>query len=253
MDRARLESLLSRVAAGELSARDGADLLRRLPFEQLAELARVDHHRELRTGVPEVVFGESKSAAEIAAILRSLAAGGAGALATRVSAQKAEQVARDLSAVRYAEIARALVIDPDPPRARSGRGVIAVVSAGTSDRPVAEEAVETARFLGHEVVHHVDVGVAGLQRVVAVAEALRGAEVVIAVAGMEGALPGVVASLVDRPVIAVPTSVGYGVGLAGLAAMLTMLASCSPGVAVVNIDNGFGAAVAAARINRSIA
>jgi hypothetical protein len=251
MDRARLEMLLADVAAGALAPRDAAEALRRLPFEQLSDLARVDHHRPLRTGLPEVVFGESKAAPEIVAILRSLAAAGGGALATRVNADKAAMVIGELPQARYAPTARALIIDPDAPRARHGRGTIAVVSAGTSDRPVAEEAIETLRFLGHDVAHHTDVGIAGLQRVVSVVEHLRAAEVVIAVAGMEGALPGVVASMVECPVIAVPTSVGYGVGLGGFAAMLSMLASCSPGIAVVNIDNGFGAAVAAARINRS--
>ncbi len=250
MDRSRLEALLTRVAAGEVSAREAVEALRTLPFESIPDLARVDHHRALRTGAPEVVFGESKTASEIAAILRALARDGAGALATRVSEEKAERVVAELPRARYAPVARVVVVEPQPARRNVGRGTIAVVSAGTSDRPVAEEAVETARFLGHEVVHFTDVGVAGLQRVISVVEPLRAAQVVIAVAGMEGALPGVVASMVACPVIAVPTSVGYGVGLGGFAAMMTMLATCSPGVSVVNIDNGFGAAIAAARVNR---
>jgi NCAIR mutase (PurE)-related protein len=251
MDRDRLERLLAGVASGAVTPVAAADELRRLPFEQLGELARVDHHRSLRTGIPEVVFGETKSAAEIAAIMRSLAGTGSGALATRIGADKAAAIRAELPEARYAETARTLTLEPRTPRARHGGGSIAVASAGTSDRPVAEEAVETLRFLGHDVTHHTDVGVAGLQRVLSVVESLRASRVVIAVAGMEGALPGVVASLVECPVIALPTSVGYGVGLGGFVAMLTMLASCSPGISVVNIDNGFGAAVAAARIHRS--
>jgi hypothetical protein len=195
----------------------------------------VDHHRALRAGIPEVVFGENKTAAQIAAIMMALAVDGAGALATRVEAGKAEAVLAAVPGARHVVVARSVVVDPSP---RPVRRTVAVVAAGTSDLPVAEEARIT------------DVGIAGVHRLLAQVERLRAADVVVAVAGMEGALPSAVAGLIDRPVIAVPTSIGYGVSLGGFAAMIGMLSSCAPGVTVVNIDNGFGAAVAAALIAR---
>jgi hypothetical protein len=245
----RLEELLAQVAAGTLSVAEAQDRLRRLPFEPLADLATVDHHRELRAGVPEVVFGQNKTADQIAALMQSLARGGGGALATRVDPDKGERVAAQVPGARYRADARAAVVAPERPRP-AGRGPVAVVSAGTSDEPVAAEAEVALEFLGQRVERVRDVGVAGVHRVVHRAEDLRRAEVVIVVAGMEGALPSVVAGLVDRPIIAVPTSVGYGVSLGGFVAMLGMLSSCAAGVTVVNIDNGFGAAVAATLINR---
>ncbi len=251
MERRRVEQLLARVASGEVSPADAVELLRHLPFETLGDLAVVDHHRQLRSGTPEVVLGEWKTPAQIAEIMRALARGGDGALATRVDPEKGAAVLALLDEdATYSPGARAVQIAPRVERPDAGRGVVAVVSAGTSDQPVAEEAAATLAFLGHRVDRVSDVGVAGLQRIVAQVERLRRAEVAIVIAGMEGALPTVVAGLVDRPVIAVPTSVGYGVGLGGYVAMLGMLASCAPGVTVVNIDNGFGAAVAAAAINR---
>lgn len=250
MNRDRLEELLERVKAGDVPVEDAVERLRTLPFETLDGMATVDHHRELRSGIPEVVFGEAKTAEQIAALLESLAADGGGALATRVDAEKAGVVLAAVPEARYSELARTVMIPARDPAAERGRGVIAVVAAGTSDLPVAEEAAEVAAFLGNRVERITDVGVAGLHRVLAQAERLRQVEVVIVLAGMEGALPSVVAGLIDRPIIAVPTSVGYGVGLGGFAAMLGMLSSCSPGVTVVNIDNGFGAAVAASLINR---
>ena len=254
MDRDDIRRLLEEVKAGTTSPDAAAERLRRMPYELVGDepggMARVDHHRELRSGIPEVVLGEFKTAEQVAAILSSLAGGGGGALATRVDADKARLVQAAVPAARYHEVARLVVIEPAGERPRRGRGVIAVVAAGTSDLPVAEEAALTAEFLGHEVARITDVGVAGLQRVLAAGEELRSCEVAVVVAGMEGALPSVVAGLIDRPIVAVPTSVGYGVGMGGFAAMLGMLSSCSPGVTVVNIDNGFGAAVAAARINR---
>ncbi|HKE15884.1 MAG TPA: nickel pincer cofactor biosynthesis protein LarB [Kofleriaceae bacterium] len=253
MDREDIRQLLEQVKSGALGLDDALERLRRLPFERVADMARVDHHRELRSGVPEVVLGEFKSAEQIAAILGALAGGGAGALATRVDADKAEAVVRQVPGARYHAGARLVVVEAAHPRGDRGRGVIAVMSAGTSDLPVAEEAALTAEFLGHRVARVTDVGVAGLHRVWAASEELRRCTAAIVVAGMEGALPSVVAGLLECPIVAVPTSVGYGVGLGGFAAMLTMLASCSPGIAVVNIDNGFGAAVAAARINRRAA
>lgn len=250
MNRDRLEELLERVKAGDVPVEDAVERLRTLPFETLDGMATVDHHRELRSGIPEVVFGEAKTAEQIAALLESLAADGGGALATRVDPDKARVVLAAVPEARYSELARTVMIAAREPAAERGRGVIAVVAAGTSDLPVAEEAAEVAAFLGNRVERITDVGVAGLHRVLAQAERLRQVEVVIVLAGMEGALPSVVAGLIDRPIIAVPTSVGYGVGLGGFAAMLGMLSSCSPGVTVVNIDNGFGAAVAASLINR---
>jgi hypothetical protein len=238
------------VSAGQLSPEAALEALRVLPFEELQGVARVDHHRELRTGFPEVVFGESKSAAQIAQILAALEQRAGRALATRVDEDKARAVQAQLPHAVYHPLGRALVVQSAGPPPRAGRGQIAVVSAGTSDLPVAAEARITAEFLGHEVVQVEDVGIAGLPRLLAACETLRAAEVCIVVAGMEGALPGVVASLIDRPLIAVPTSVGYGASRGGFAALLSMLSSCAPGITVVNIDNGFGAAAAAIRINR---
>lgn len=249
MNGADLRRLLERVRAGEVSPDDAAEALRTLPFEGVADgLARVDHHRPLRAGAPEVVLGEWKTADAIAEILASLAQGGRGALATRVSAQKADRVRERLAEARYDEASRTLVVPaPEPARAP---GRIAVIAAGTSDAPVAAEVVATAEFLGHAVDRIDDVGVAGLPRVLHASERARDADVAVVVAGMEGALPSVLAGLLAAPIVAVPTSVGYGVGAGGLAALSSMLASCAPGVAVVNIDNGFGAAVAASRMCR---
>lgn len=246
---AKLKQLLDEVAAGTTGTDAALERLRNLPFEGVDELATLDHHRTLRTGIPEVVYGYSKTGEQIAEIMDRLDTDGAGALATGVDAAKAALVTGRLSRVRYEEMAKCLVIDPTDPVQR-GVGTIAVVSAGTSDEPVAAEAAVTLEFLGHRIDRMTDIGVAGLQRVLGKVERLQAANALIVVAGMEGALPTVVAGLVSRPVIAVPTSVGYGVSLGGYAAMLTMLSSCSAGVTVVNIDNGFGAAVAAAQINQ---
>jgi NCAIR mutase (PurE)-related protein len=249
MDAEDIRRLLEEVRTGQIAPEAAAERLRQMPYEVIGRAARVDHHRELRSGIPEVVLGEFKTADQIAEIMEALARTGSGALATRVDPDKAQQVSARLGAVRHHQVARLLVIEPERPRQERGRGAIAVVAAGTSDLPVAEEAALTAEFLGHQVQRVNDVGIAGLHRVVAASEELRACAVAVVVAGMEGALPSVVAGLIDRPIIAVPTSVGYGVGLGGFVAMLTMLASCSPGVTVVNIDNGFGAAVAAVRMN----
>jgi NCAIR mutase (PurE)-related protein len=250
VDRDDIRRLLEEVKNGQLELDDALERLRRLPFERIGALARVDHHRALRAGAPEVVLGEFKTAEQIAVILTALAGGGGGALATRVDPDKAAAVTSQVAGAHYHAAARLIVVDPARPRGDRGRGFIAVVSAGTSDLPVAEEAALTAEFLGHRVERVTDVGVAGLHRVLAASEDLRACTAAIVVAGMEGALPSVLAGLIDRPIVAVPTSIGYGVGLGGFAAMLSMLASCAPGVTVVNIDNGFGAAVAAARINQ---
>jgi pyridinium-3,5-biscarboxylic acid mononucleotide synthase len=211
----------------------------------------LDHHRAARTGVPEVVLGEWKTADQIAASRSGLAAGGKGALATRVAAEVAAEVCARVAGAEYLAVARMIRIAPATPPDVLGR--VAVVAAGTSDVPVVEEAAVTAEFIGVEVDRVLDVGVAGVHRLLGRVEAIRKADAVIVVAGMEGALPSVVAGLIDRPLIAVPTSVGYGVGAGGLVALGTMLSSCAPGISVVNIDNGFGAAVVAARFARELA
>jgi len=212
--------------------------------------ATVDVHRALRTGVPEVVYGAGKSASQITGILRTLNERGQDGLVTRITADKAEEVTAALGGdgVAWSPTAQVLLSRVGPAPQPVGR--IAVVSAGTSDIPVAEEAAVVAEALGNDVLRIQDVGVAGLHRILAQVEELRRARVVIVVAGMDGALPGVLAGLVRAPVIAVPTSVGYGASFGGIAALLTMLNACSPGVTVVNIDNGFGAAYQASLINQ---
>jgi len=249
VDPSRLRALLDEVAAGRLAPEAAATRLvdEGLVGDLLVPDAVVDLGRAARTGVPEVVLGEWKTATQIATILRGLATGGRGALATRVSAEKAAAIAIAVEGATYDPVARTIVVAGAP---IERRGVVAIVCAGTSDLPVAEEAAVTATFLGAEVRRVVDVGVAGLHRLLARLDVIRGADAAIVVAGMEGALPSVVAGLVDVPLIAVPTSVGYGVGAGGLVALAAMLSSCAPGVTVVNIDNGFGAAVAAVRSAR---
>jgi NCAIR mutase (PurE)-related protein len=249
-----IRALLERVRLGEVSIAEALGRLAVLPFEDLG-YARVDHHRALRTGFPEVVFGPGKTPEEIAGIVRSITDTGQTALVTRVDEAKARDVLALLGsrvgvpvdAVRYEALPRFLVAGP--PIAPRGRGKIAVVSAGTSDRPVAEEAARTAELFGNEVVRVADVGVAGLHRIISQRAVLDAAEVVIVVAGMEGALPSVVAGLISRPVIAVPTSVGIGASFGGMSALLGMLNSCAPGVTVVNIDAGFSAGYAASLMN----
>ncbi len=249
MDPQRLRELLDAVARGAVRPEDAARQVAAATDGVAVHLdAVLDLAREARTGVPEVVLAEWKSAEQVAAILRGLAAGGAGALATRVAADKADAVLERVPEAEYVAAARALVIRPPVPRPPAG--TIAIVCAGTSDVPVAEEAAVTAEFLGASVRRVVDVGVAGLHRLLARMSEIRTADAVVVIAGMEGALPSVVAGLCDRPLVAVPTSVGYGVGAGGLVALAAMLSSCAPGVTVVNIDNGFGAAVAAVRAAR---
>jgi pyridinium-3,5-biscarboxylic acid mononucleotide synthase len=248
MDPDRLRELLEGVAARRTPVDEAVRELRDLPFRALG-FAHVDTHRHLRTGFPEVVLGEGKTAPQIAAILRELAAGGSTVLATRVSAEAAAVVVPDVPGARYLAVPRAVVVGPTPAPDR-GRGTIAVISAGTADVPVAEEAALTAELAGNHVERLYDVGVAGLHRLVAHRAIVEQAEIVVVVAGMEGALPTVVAGLFARPVIAVPTSVGYGASFKGVAALLSMLNSCASGVSVVNIDNGFGAGQLAAMLNR---
>lgn len=249
MDPRRLRELLEQVKGGDASIDDALSTLRALPFRQLGHVATIDHHRHLRLGFPEVIFGEGKTADHVTRIMAELATTGANVLATRIDAGKAAAVIAQLPAVRYEQDARTLVLEQQPVVER-GRGTVLIVSAGTSDMPVAEEALVTARMLGNKVARVYDVGVAGVHRTLARYDDLAAAEVLIVVAGMEGALPSLIAGLVDRPVIAVPTSVGYGASYGGLAALLSMMTSCAAGISVVNIDNGFGAAYAAALINR---
>jgi NCAIR mutase (PurE)-related protein len=248
MDPQRLRALLEDVEAGRISVDETMQRLRDLPFREL-DFAHVDTHRHLRTGFPEVVLGEGKTAQQIAAILNELRRGGATVFATRVAAADAEQVVAAVPGARHLPVPRVVVVG-ETPAADRGRGLIAVVSAGTSDVPVAEEAALTAELAGNRVERIFDVGVAGLHRLMAHRETIAAAEIVVVVAGMEGALPSVVGGLFARPVIAVPTSVGYGASLGGIAALLSMLNSCAAGVAVVNIDNGFGAGRMAAMLNR---
>jgi NCAIR mutase (PurE)-related protein len=241
--------LLDDVARGAVSVDAALEAMKHMPFRELEGVATVDHHRHLRVGMPEVVFGLFKTADEIATIMVELAATGANVLATRVAPEKAAVVCARVAGARAHARAQAVVVEQQP-FADRGRGQVAIVTAGTSDLGVAEEAALTLRMFGHrsEIIH--DVGVAGVHRTLARLPALRAAEVLIVVAGMEGALPSLIAGLVERPVIAVPTSVGYGASLGGIAALLGMLSSCAAGVTVVNIDNGYGAACAAAAINR---
>jgi len=244
--RADLESLLRRVRRGSLSPLLAAREIAQAPLERLAA-ATVDHQRGLRTGFPEVVFGQGKSPADLVAIVSRLARRNPVVLATRVEPAGQAALARVFPGAQISDRARVVVVRRG--RARRAVGRVLVVCAGTADLPVAEEALLTARAMGSRAELVADVGVAGLHRLLAHRRALRGARVVVAVAGLEGALPSVVGGLVDRPVIAVPTSVGYGAHFDGLAPLLAMLNSCAAGVTVVNVDNGFGAGYAAHLIN----
>jgi len=246
MDTDRVRALLLAVQAGGLSPDDALQRLRRLPFEDLG-FAKIDTHRALRSGAPEAVFCEGKTPEQVVRILSRLVRDHRNVLATRASAAVHEAARAAGLPVTYHPEARLLVAGPEP---ADGVGLVVVVTAGTSDQPVAEEAAITAEVRGNRVERIYDAGVAGLHRLLEHHPLLLEANVIVVVAGMEGALPSVVGGLVDRPVVAVPTSVGYGVSLGGFAALLTMLATCVPGVAVVNIDNGFGAACLADRINK---
>jgi NCAIR mutase (PurE)-related protein len=246
MNRENLRRLLRRVRTGNLSVAKALEGLRHLPYEDLG-FARMDNHRPLRQGMPEVIFCEGKTPDQVSTIAqRSLKRTGC-LLATRASGEVFEALKAVEPRAEYHTLSRSIVVQPIPPPKSVGH--VLVLSAGTSDIPVAEEAAVTADFLGSRVKTVYDVGVAGLHRVLDNRSALETACVLIVVAGMDGVLPSVVGGLVDKPVIAVPTSVGYGAGFRGLAPLLTMLNSCAAGVAVVNIDNGFGAGVLAHRIN----
>ncbi|MEP7383157.1 MAG: nickel pincer cofactor biosynthesis protein LarB [Gemmatimonadota bacterium] len=242
----QLLDLLRQVAGGQLTPSDALQHLAADPSESLP-FATIDHHRTLRQGFPEVVFGSGKTAAQIVAIAERLAARGSGFLVTR-----ADDAARPALAERFPdaivnEVARTVRL-PGQDAVATGTGTVLIITAGTSDLPVAEEAAETAVAMGNDVARLTDVGVAGIHRLLARGEVLREARVIIVIAGMDGALPSVVGGLVRCPVIAVPTSIGYGAAFGGVAPLLTALNSCAAGVTVVNIDNGFGAAAAASRI-----
>lgn len=232
---------------GKISPDDAVEQLRHLPFEDLG-FAKVDHHRSLRVGVPEVVLSQGKTPAQVAGIFKQLARHGKNVLATRASKSQFAAVKKAVPGAKFEESARAIVLRRD--RKTYGKGLITVISAGTSDIPVAEEAVVTAEIMGNEVDRLYDVGVAGLHRLLSHRRAIGRSRVIIVCAGMEGALPSVVGGLVGVPVIAVPTSVGYGASFEGMAALLGMMNSCASNVSVVNIDNGFGAGYVASLINR---
>ena len=247
MNAESIRQLFEQVRQGGLSPDEAVERLRHLPFEDLG-FAKLDHHRALRAGMAEVIFGENKTPKQVADIFFRLAKHGGNVLATRANEKQFAAVKKRVRAAQYRKLARAITLQRD--RKNYGKGRIAVVSAGTSDIPVAEEAVATAEVMGNEVQHFYDVGVAGIHRLLANRVALQKARVVIVCAGMEGALPSVVGGLVGVPVIAVPTSVGYGAAFKGLAALLGMMNSCASNVSVVNIDNGFGAGYVASLINR---
>jgi NCAIR mutase (PurE)-related protein len=247
MDEAALRSLLDSVAGGAVSVEEATRRIKRLDVEDLG-FARLDHHRTLRRGFPEVIYSPGKTPEEVGIIAERIAAAGQSVLATRCTPDAYEEVRRRVPDAVYHARARCAVAVRNPPPLVSG--VVVVATGGTSDIPVAEEAALTVELAGSPVERLWDVGVAGIHRLLANRERLLAANVVVAVAGMEGALPSVIGGLVERPVIAVPTSVGYGAAFGGLAALLGMLNSCSPGVTVVNIDNGFGAGYLAGMINR---
>jgi hypothetical protein len=248
LDQQKIRELLARLKTGEVSVDEAVSRLRDFPFEDI-DVACIDHHRSIRRGASEVIFGEGKEIEDILAIMERMIAQEENILITRLSAEKAGEIKKRHPKGKYYPRSRTLTLINHPQEPR-GKGPLLVICAGTSDIPVAEEAAVTGRFLGNEVNTLYDLGVSGLHRLLAYREKLFEASVIIVVAGMEGALPSVVGGLVDKPVIAVPTSVGYGASFQGIAALLGMLNSCASGVTVVNIDNGFGAAYAASLINR---
>ena len=243
----RLTELLLQVKDGSLAVSEALETLRKLPYEDLG-FARLDHHRGLRLGFPEVVFAQGKTVEQVAVIMARLSEHNDRVLATRASPEAYQAVKARLPEAIYHELGRLIVINRSPDK--EGLSGIVIASAGTADMPVAEEAAVTAELMGNRVERLYDVGVAGLHRLLDRLDTLRRAHVIIVVAGMEGALASVVAGLVAAPIIAVPTSIGYGASFGGIAPLLTMLNSCAPGVAVVNIDNGYGAGHMASLINR---
>lgn len=244
----RLENLLRKVKSGRTTLDEAMAQLKSLPFEDLG-YARVDHHRSLRKGFPEVIWGEGKTSGQILSIMKQLKKKGQNILITRLEERKAKAIQKVFPKSQYYPRSNVLTYLTHPVKFE-GKGTILIITAGTTDIPVAEEATVTAQLMGNRVETLYDVGVAGIHRLLSERKRLETARVLIVVAGMEGALPSVVGGLVDRPVIAVPTSVGYGTSFGGITALLAMLNSCASGVAVVNIDNGFGAGYMAALINR---
>jgi len=249
MDEKHIRELLEKVRSGSCDIGEAVEQLKHWPAESM-EGACLDHQRQLRTGFPEVVYGKDKGVAQMTTILQAMLDKPTLVMATRVSPEKAGRICETVGGLTYHETARMLIGNTDRMVGQDCRGTILVISAGTSDMEVAEEAYFTAHYLGHPGEKLYDVGVAGIHRVLSQREVGCRAAVLVVVAGMEGALPSVVAGLVDKPVIAVPTSVGYGASFGGITALLGMLNSCAPGVATVNIDNGFGAGCMAAAINR---
>lgn len=247
MDKNRLKELLRQVSEGRTGVDEAVDALSDLPYKELG-FAKIDNHRELRTGYPEVIFGQGKTAAQVREIIEFMMTRQSNILATRIAPDTAREVMDAIPETEYHESARCLTIRRKP--AEQTETHIAVVTAGTADLPVAEEAALTAEIFDNRVERFFDVGVAGIHRLYHHIDAIRKARVVVVVAGMEGALPSIVGGMVDKPVIAVPTSVGYGANFAGISALLGMLTSCASGVSVVNIDNGFGAGYLAGMINR---
>lgn len=245
MDKTRINKLLKDVKGGKLPIQEAYSRLKNLPYEDIG-FAKVDHHRSMRKGFPEVIYCQGKTVEQITSIFKKLAANHSNIMATRADKKVYKAVKKALKNAKYHE--KAMIITSG--HGEKGSGNVLIITAGTADIPVAEEAAVTAEFLGNNIKRLYDVGVAGIHRLLGSMEKFKDAEVIIVVAGMEGALASVVGGLTDRPVIAVPTSVGYGASFKGLAALLAMLNSCAPGVAVVNIDNGFGAGVMAAIMNR---
>ncbi|UWP59793.1 nickel pincer cofactor biosynthesis protein LarB [Ruminococcus gauvreauii] len=238
--------LLEQVKNGELSIAEAEEQLKKLPYEDIG-CAKIDHHRSLRSGFGEVIYSAGKTVEQMRAIYRSFYERRENVMGTRASRDQYLALSQEFPEIEYDETARILGLYFNRPRQT---GCVAVCTGGTSDIPVAEEAAQTAEYFGCRVNRIYDVGVAGIHRLISKLDDIRGANCVIAVAGMEGALPGVVAGLVERPVIAVPTSIGYGANFQGIAPLLTMLNSCAEGIATVNIDNGFGAGYLAAQMNR---
>lgn len=249
MDKDTLRQLLSQVQDGTSSVDEALKKIHDAPFEDLG-FVKFDHHRHLRQGFPEVILGQGKTPAQVAQILQMVKERNHPVLATRCNREIWDQVSQEIPEAEYHELARCITLHRDKVQQRDGLGTVLVVSAGTGDLPVAEEAVLTLEMLGNPVQRMYDVGVAGIHRLFDNYETLMSAQVLIVTAGMEGALASVIGGLVDKPVIAVPTSVGYGASFNGLSALLGMLNSCSAGVGVVNIDNGFGAAFLANSINK---
>jgi NCAIR mutase (PurE)-related protein len=245
----KLEDLLKKVKSGKTRLDEAIVQLKSLPFEDLG-FTRIDHHRSLRKGFPEVIWGEGKTSGQVLSIMKQLKRKGQNILITRLEEKKARVIRKVFPKSQYYFRSKVLTYHTHPVKSE-GRGMILVITAGTTDIPVAEEAAVTAQFMGNRVETLYDVGVAGIHRLLSERQKLEAARVLIVVAGMEGALPSVVGGLVDRPVIAVPTSVGYGASFGGITALLAMLNSCASGVAVVNINNGFGAGYMASLINRA--